>query len=145
PPGFRPGPPARASAARSRSIPPRTPRSPAALPTLKPMTPASRPPGVGRSDDDTRTYIVGRLPTVTGSPRSAFRAIDVVCAPEPVSNVTSTLEPYGPRSRVTAARHASTCASRGRVSSVTPARRVRAGGPAIDQTVHPAWTPAAAA
>ena len=37
------------------------------------MTPALPPPGVGFSDDVTRTNIVGRLPTVTGSPRSCRR------------------------------------------------------------------------
>ena len=65
--------------------------------------------------------MVGRLPTVTGSPSSGRRSSESATAvPWPFSNVTLTFVPAGPRRRVSAARHASTFSSR----SLAPSGRL---------------------
>ncbi len=110
------------------------------------MTPAVPPPGVGVNDDETRTNIVGRLPTVTGCPRSCMRSMLLVTvAPAPSTKTTSALVSDGPRSRGTARRHAWSCRSRGGVASGMPASRVDTELPPMLWTIHPACTPAAAA
>ena len=85
-----------------------TGRSTAVIHTLKPMTPAAFPAGVGITDDDTRTYIVGRLPTVTGVAvfRQALESSSSLSPLAPSRNVMSTGESDGPRSRDTLSRHA---------------------------------------
>ena len=107
------------SAERNRSIAFWNSGSTAVIHTLNPIRPAEAPPGVGLSDDDTRTYIVGRLPTVTGCPASCFRSISfVTAAPAPSIKVTTERLPEAPRRRGMASRHACSCASRSGVLPV---------------------------
>ena len=79
--------------------------------TLKPITPAVAPCAVRRSSLSTRTYIVGRLPTVAGCPDSARRSTATPTSLTPSSNIRGTNDPCGPRSRVSTIRQISTLRS----------------------------------
>ena len=98
---------------RNRSIARWNSASTAGIHTLNPITPTVAPRGVRCSSASTRTYIVGRLPTVAGWPASARRSIATRC------RVSAVLEHQrrrairaGRAARVSTIRHASTCRRR---------------------------------
>ncbi len=113
--------------------------------TLKRITPTAAPRIVRRSSVSTRTYMVGRLPTVAGWPASARRSTDTPMSRGPSTNISEVREPCGPRSLVSTILHTSTCRSRSGIESGSRERSSVTGMSSIERSRQPGLIPAAAA
>ena len=110
--------------------------STAVIQTLKPITPAVRPAGVfarARSHPHEHRRQIADSHRLAASRAGVRRTSEPRRAPLPSSNVIATREPDGPRRRVWARRHASTCSRRGSSDSGSAGEQRRRRRAAVDR------------